>query len=686
MLRDSSASHGAAAGPSSATAPGVSRGFSSDSTALGDSFRHRSKRKDDAIRKKAESELSRKYTSKRMSVASVSSPQVVPSRRAKPGGNTVASLKPAPAITVLESARIVQAAQLMAAKRADAVLVVNDEGQLSGILTDKDIAYRVVAEGLDLRQTTVSQCMTRNPVAVLDKGPRNEALSIMVSRRFRHLPVIAAEEDDGIDAELGSTTTTATTTNVVGLLDITKCVYERLDDLERKVLEDANIVAAMEALERRGHLDGDQVGMVRLQHGCPELHTVLSKHDTSGTGEIPEVSIKASVRDAAKVMKQFHQTAVLVLSSAVNGEEKLAGIFTTKDIVLRVIAASLDPAVTSVVRVMTPHPDSLDSSATILDGLKKLHIGHYQHLPVVDGSVPIGLVDVLNLTMGMLDYLVCEFPLNLSDISSKMNKSTADDGADAVSTDVNGPMWNKFWNSTFNTGHETESVEYLESVEEDDDIRSVASSMRRRQSAYQQLQQQFTSPRMHRQSLQPSTQGQITPPQIGAIPYRGSPTPAPPSTIFSSQQISLDPEQFGYKLRDMRTGKIHRFTSSATNVTEVYAAIRSKIGGAPGMVSYEDDDKDLVLLGSNADLEEAVAMARKFGWERLVLSVGEAETPNTAAQTIVRQPTLESKPAPGGHSDGSLADFLKDAPMAVNVAISAGIVVVAAFIISRMQR
>ncbi|KAJ3393157.1 hypothetical protein HDU84_002504 [Entophlyctis sp. JEL0112] len=609
-----------------------------------------------------------------MSVTSVS-PHVVPSRRAKSGGNTVASLKPAPAITVLESARIVQAAQLMAAKRADAVLVVNDEGQLSGILTDKDIAYRVVAEGLDLRQTTVSQCMTRNPVAVLDKGPRNEALSIMVSRRFRHLPVIAAEEDDGVDAELGSTATGATTTNVVGLLDITKCVYERLDDLERKVLEDANIVAAMEALERRGHLDGDQVGMVRLQHGCPELHTVLSKNDISGTGEIPEVSIKASVRDAAKVMKQFHQTAVLVLSSAISGEEKLAGIFTTKDIVLRVIAASLDPAVTSVVCVITPHPDSLDSSATILDGLKKLHSMLFIQYEIVDGGVPVGLVDVLNLTMGMLDYL--------------MNKTTADEGVDALSTDVNGPMWNKFWNSTFNHGHDTESLEILESVEEDDDVRSIASSMRRRQSTYQQLQQQrdFTSPRMHRQSLQPSMQGQTTPPQMSTIPYRGSPTPAPPSTIFSTQQMTLDPGQFGYKLRDMRTSKIHRFTSSASNVTEVYAAIRAKIGGAPGMVSYEDDDKDLVLLGSNADLEEAVAMARKFGWERLVLSVGEAENPTLATQNNARQTTLESKPVPARrHSDSSLADYLKDAPMAVNVAISAGIVVAAAFVISRMHR
>jgi signal-transduction protein with cAMP-binding, CBS, and nucleotidyltransferase domain len=87
-----------------------------------------------------------------------------------PNNTTVSSLRPAQAITVLESARISQAAQLMAAKRGDAVLAVNEEGQLSGILTDKDIAYRVVAEGLDIRNTTVAQVMTRNPISVHDRG------------------------------------------------------------------------------------------------------------------------------------------------------------------------------------------------------------------------------------------------------------------------------------------------------------------------------------------------------------------------------------------------------------------------------------------------------------------------------------------------------------------------------------
>ena len=47
-------------------------------------------------------------------------------------------------------------------------------------------------------------------------------------------------------------------------------------------------------------------------------------------------------------MKANHSTGVLILDD----EDKLVGIFTTKDIVLRVISTQLDPSTTSVVRVM----------------------------------------------------------------------------------------------------------------------------------------------------------------------------------------------------------------------------------------------------------------------------------------------------------------------------------------------
>jgi CBS domain-containing protein len=333
--------------------------ISTRSAGANEVLRSKNRRRDDQIRKKVEQELTKRP---RTAVGHTSFRNDRQSSK-----NTVSSLQPNPAIILVETAKIYQASQLMAAKRTDAVLAVSENGELVGILTDKDIAFRVVAQQLDVRNTTVKDVMTANPMTVYDKGSRNEALNIMISRRFRHLPVIRDEFEDGA-------------TSVVGLLDITKCVFERLDDLEKKVNEDASIINAMEVLERRGNMHSDRVVTLRNEHECPDIASVMKKNESSdGENSFPSVSVKASVREAAQVMKNFHSTAVLVCGTP-DGPDKVAGIFTTKDIVLRVIAASLDPNVTSVVRVMvffllnqTPHPDFVPPTATILDALKKLH-------------------------------------------------------------------------------------------------------------------------------------------------------------------------------------------------------------------------------------------------------------------------------------------------------------------------
>ncbi|KAG2234041.1 hypothetical protein INT48_007131 [Thamnidium elegans] len=100
---------------------------------------------------------------------------------------TVSALRPAQALTVRETILVIEAAQLMAAKRSDCVLVVDDEEHLSGIFTAKDLAYRVVADNLDARSTTVADIMTKNPVCVTADTSAQDALNLMVSRGFRHL-------------------------------------------------------------------------------------------------------------------------------------------------------------------------------------------------------------------------------------------------------------------------------------------------------------------------------------------------------------------------------------------------------------------------------------------------------------------------------------------------------------------
>jgi len=85
---------------------------------------------------------------------------------------------------------------------------------------------------------------------------------------------------------------------------------------------------------------------------------------------------------------------------------RFTGIFTSKDVVLRVLAAGLDPSATKILAVMTPHPETVSRTTTVVEALRMMHSGRYLHLPVTgEEGVLEGLVDVLRLTYSTLDQL-----------------------------------------------------------------------------------------------------------------------------------------------------------------------------------------------------------------------------------------------------------------------------------------
>lgn len=90
-------------------------------------------------------------------------------------------------MTVPQHISVADASQLCAAKRTDCVLVVDEDEHLCGIFTAKDLAFRVVGEGLDPRNTSVQKIMTPNPMVTRDTTSATEALQTMVSKGFRHL-------------------------------------------------------------------------------------------------------------------------------------------------------------------------------------------------------------------------------------------------------------------------------------------------------------------------------------------------------------------------------------------------------------------------------------------------------------------------------------------------------------------
>lgn len=102
-----------------------------------------------------------------------------------------AIVKAPPATTVIK------ATKLIAARKIGAVMVVDDD-RLVGIFTERDLAVRVVARELDVQTTTLGEVMTADPFTVAPDQSFGYALSLMVEKGFRHLPVVENGKPIGI--------------------------------------------------------------------------------------------------------------------------------------------------------------------------------------------------------------------------------------------------------------------------------------------------------------------------------------------------------------------------------------------------------------------------------------------------------------------------------------------------------
>ena len=103
--------------------------------------------------------------------------------------------------------------------------------------------------------------------------------------------------------------------------------------------------------------------------------------------DLLELPAGASVRDAAQAMRDWDVGAVLVTE---NG--RLAGIFTERDLVNRVIACDRDPESTPLSEVMTRDPDTISPKAAALEALRLMEDGGYRHVPVVAEGRLVGIV------------------------------------------------------------------------------------------------------------------------------------------------------------------------------------------------------------------------------------------------------------------------------------------------------
>lgn len=373
------------------------------------------------------------------------------------------------------------------------------------------------------------------------------------------------------------------------------------------------------------------VDALRDKMAQPDLLSVL---DTSLPP--PTVSPRTSVREAARLMKERRTTAVCVLetntgTSAISGlsnhsvPPRIAGIFTSKDIVLRVIAAGLDASRCSVVRVMTPHPDTAPPTMVVQDALKKMHNGHYLNLPVVeeDGRL-MGIVDVLKLTYATLEQI---------------------DSMNDDQTTESGPMWSKFFDTLNAAGGDDDSASQLSHSELRTDTPSKEKGHNRGLSS-------VTSPMSE---VMPGDSASAVNEVISDIGTKGNLSSVAPS-------IPIDDGTYIFKFKTP-SGRTHRFQARHDSYELLRDIIYGKLSTDPFfdtptdpsavaadpsvfVVNYNDDEGDLVAITADGDVSDAVRIARSHKTDRVVLFLDGGNNWAEAAKSAAPKPVEVPKEIP----------------------------------------
>ncbi|OMJ14854.1 CBS domain-containing protein CBSCBSPB3 [Smittium culicis] len=289
----------------------------------------------------------------------------------------VKNLKPLEANTVMKGTTVLDAAFIMTAKKAYCLLVIDSQDGLVGIFTAKDIAFRVVAEGKSALETKVEDIITPDPITVNMQSLSIEALDIMVDKEFRHLPVCN---------EFG---------DVVGMLDIISCMYEGIENLTQ------NSDLFKDSGDDKLNPDFDQIH--NYLEDAKKILDSLQVGSILKEESVAKVYQSESILEASKLMKAKKSTCALVIDEQSNA---VIGILTTKDIILRVVAANIDPATATVDIAMTPHPDTIVPTTLVMDALIQMHTKKYMNLPVVSNSGQIsGVITVSELCRATLSLI-----------------------------------------------------------------------------------------------------------------------------------------------------------------------------------------------------------------------------------------------------------------------------------------
>lgn len=238
--------------------------------------------------------------------------------------------------------------------------VVVEDRKPVGILTERDLLYKVAGPEVDLQKIPVGEWMTPNP-DVVEQG---DSVRVIVNKMslggYRHVLIVK----DG---------------KLVGIISA-KAI--------------ANYILTQSALEF--YLAG---GEERLTSIATRLREVKIRHLPLRPPALVEES--ASIRETVEAMRSKHRGVALICSHG-----KLVGIFTERDLLNKIIGEPVSWSA-PVDHFMTPNPAKLSLDDSVVETLRLMHDGGYRNVPLVDDR---GMAAGVATVRDVIVYFAEHFP------------------------------------------------------------------------------------------------------------------------------------------------------------------------------------------------------------------------------------------------------------------------------------
>ncbi len=122
-------------------------------------------------------------------------------------------------------AQVLEIARILSEKKIGSVLVVDDDGGILGIISERDIVRSLAVRGADTLETPVSRIMTRDVVTCRREDSVTHIMEEMTRGRFRHVPVVEG-------------------TRLVGIVSIGDVVKHRIAEAENEASAMRSYIAA----------------------------------------------------------------------------------------------------------------------------------------------------------------------------------------------------------------------------------------------------------------------------------------------------------------------------------------------------------------------------------------------------------------------------------------------------------